>query len=93
MPPEALQAPISEEEASYRKELHERLAKLSDEVPESEKKKRPEKYRKGLSGALQNGGRFRDKSSAFFEMQPLRRECGLRGFAHSRCEKGDRMRC
>ena len=62
MPPEALQAPISEEEASYRKELHERLAKLSDEVPESEKKKRPEKYRKGLSGALQNGGRFRDKS-------------------------------
>ena len=42
-PPEALQAPISEEEARYRKELRERLAKLSDEVPKSEKKKRPEK--------------------------------------------------
>ena len=37
-PPEAFQGPISEEEASYRKELSERLAKLSDEVPESEKK-------------------------------------------------------
>ena len=41
-PPEAFQEPISEEEASYRKELSERLAKLSDEVPESEKK-RPKK--------------------------------------------------
>ena len=41
-PPEALQVPISEEEASYRKELSERLAKLSDEVPEPEKKERPE---------------------------------------------------